>query len=298
MLRRETSDRYRITRAAFDVISVFPSLSALAIPGPVFSAALRVHGYKESAVKNRLVRMVQQGQLSSERVGRTSLYRVHPTLREKLDALRNRVDVPSFDGQFHAVMHAIPESRRPLRDRLTYVANYFDYRPLRPGVLIGFADNSARLTHMVGDVADALDDAWFSFGSLHPHTREVAESWVRRAFVSADVPAKITDLESRARGLIAETEDGGLAQYMDLLYEALWMFNQVSALPAEFAHLSDDDVRLYRVLAQLNGFYWEHCAAEIVDRALEVPAAGLIEYEETGAGTTARAGRTTAQART
>ena len=61
MRRRESHERYRITRASFDVISVFPALAATAVPEPVFSAVSQLHGYGPSAVRNRLVRMVHQG---------------------------------------------------------------------------------------------------------------------------------------------------------------------------------------------------------------------------------------------
>lgn len=235
-------------------------------------------------MKNRLVRMVRQGQLVSERSGRATLYRVHPELYEKLNALRNQVNAPEYDGRFYAVMHAIPESHRPMRDRLNYVSHYFGYRPLRPGVLIGFTDRSEELAQKMGDVTADSDDAWFSFGSLAPHCAEAAEAWVRRAFLSGAVAEKISELEMRVRGLSPDGEFGGLAGYMDLLYEALWLFNEVTALPAEFGHLSDDDARLYRLLARLQGFYVENCGTDVVDLALAVPASRLIEFEESADG--------------
>ena len=283
MRRRVGDEKYRITRASFDVISVFPALAATAVPGPVFSAVLQLHGYGPSAVRNRLVRMVHQGQLVSDRSGRASLYRVHPALQEKMDQLRSRLHPPTFDGHFHMVVHAIPESERQLRDRLTYLARYLEYRALRPGVLLGFVDRSERLSHKLRGAMECSDDSWFSFGTVVPPSEEAAESWVRRAFLCDGVSEKIGALEARIERL-APTGDGGeLISYMDALYDVLWLFNEVAVLPAEFTHLSDDDARLFALLEKLDAFYREHCDIRVVEKALSVPAARLIEYEETDA---------------
>ena len=55
--------RYRITRGGFDVVSVFGSLGAEAVPGPVVTAVLELHGYTESAARNQITRLVQLGML-------------------------------------------------------------------------------------------------------------------------------------------------------------------------------------------------------------------------------------------
>ncbi len=132
----DVGDRYRLTRIAFDVVSVFGCLRAGAVPGPIIVRVLADHGYSASSVRNQLTRMVQRGLISSERRGRVTQYRLSERILSQFRDISGERTPPSYDGRFHAAIYTIPESSRQLRDRVQYVARMLGYRQLRPGVLI------------------------------------------------------------------------------------------------------------------------------------------------------------------
>lgn len=273
--------RYRVTRAAFDVVSVFPTLQAEAVPGPVFAAVLALHGYSESAVRNRLVRMVDQEQLVRESRGTTSLYRVAPALQRRLGEVRQGAVPPAWQGRFHALVFSIPESSRSLRDRVVYVARYHGYRQLRPGVFLAFDDHTegllSRLEPLLTADGHALSE-WAETCWMTPGNEAVARNWARRAFVADGMDEHICRLEARAQALPDGPPATFLPPYMDLLYDAMVSLHDVAPLPREFADLSDAGERIGALFRDLHLRYAQTAGGDVLEHALAVPAARHIEF--------------------
>lgn len=277
----EREARYRVTRAAFDVIWVFPALQAETIPGPVAQAVLSLHGYSPSAVRNRLVRMVDQGQLVRQKRGTTSVYRVAPSLQRRLGEVRRGAAPPQWQGRFHALVYSIPESSRSLRDRLVYLARYHGYRQLRPGVLLAFDDHTEDVSSRLGPLLTAGGHAmseWAEPCWMTPGTEAIARDWVRRAFVADSMDQRIGELEARARALPGGPAAQFLAPYMDLFYEAMLSLHDIAPLPEEFTDLSNAAERIGALLRELHLRYARTVGEEVFAQAMAVPAAQWIEF--------------------
>jgi hypothetical protein len=132
--------RYRLTRGAFDIVSAFGSLRA-----SVITAVLGLQGYQPSAVRNQITRLVQRGLLQRTKAGAATVYSLAEAIQHRFDMLSADAAAPPYSGRFEGVLFAVPESMRSLRDRIVYVSRFAGYRPLRPGVLIGFEDATETL---------------------------------------------------------------------------------------------------------------------------------------------------------
>lgn len=215
--------RYRTKRVAFDVVSVFGCLQASGLPVPVIVSMLREHGYSSASVRNQLVRMVQRGIISSERIGRVSIYRLSDHILSDFGDIAGDHVFPEYQGRFHTIVYSLPEVERGLRDQLQYIARSLGYRQLRPGLLIGCADPSrlllARLPHVPVP-------AWSEAGVLTPDSLAAARRMTNRAFELDAALAQLPPLEERMNALSSVGSAPGtgcaglsLGSFFDLYYD-------------------------------------------------------------------------------
>ncbi len=224
-----SSSRYRMTRAAFDVVSVFGCLGATAVPGPAFAAVLAHRGYSALSVRNELVRLVARGLLDRTAAGRVSVFRRSPALDDGFVRYSGAQEDTGYDGSFRALLVTIPESRRGDRDRVLHVAQHCGYRPLRAGVLIA-------VRHRPGDLRRRLerlveDETGIEHCRLEPESDAQARDWARRAFASAAETAEVADLERQGRAARAASRlDHGT--YFDLFHAVAMAVERTEVLPA------------------------------------------------------------------
>lgn len=270
--------RYRMTRAAFDIISVFGSLGAKAVPGPVFVSMLSARGYSESSVRNQLARLSHRRLLTSTRSGRTTVYRRGHSVEKTYATVAGGSAPPPWAGSFAALLVTVPESRRSDRDRILYSARFLGYRPLRAGVLIGFEDASAMLAEMLHPLAPD-SAAGIEACRLTPVDPTQGRAWVRRAFRLPDLAAEIAALQRRADDA-AKAPELSESAYFDLFHEASMLALRQPSIPAEM--LTDQQTsgaRVQALVKQIAGLWGARLAQPAFVRTSAVPAASLIEFD-------------------
>ncbi|UYG17317.1 hypothetical protein BRM3_02480 [Brachybacterium huguangmaarense] len=282
---RVSPSRYRMTRAAFDLVSVFGCLGAVAVPGPAFAAVLAHRGYSALSVRNELVRLVDRGLLVRSTAGRVSVYRRSTQLDGGFVRYSGAQETAAYDGSFRALLVTIPETRRGDRDRVLHVARHWGYRPLRAGVLIAVReqpdDLSRQLERLVGD------EAGIEHCRLVPESDAQARAWARRAFAAPE-EAEVERLAARVRELGAAPAFGH-REYFDLFHEVAMAIERTEVLPEA---LSDRDggvgVRARRLMAAVVELWAQRMLDEQLAEVLALPAAGLIAWDP---GFWARVGR-------
>jgi phenylacetic acid degradation operon negative regulatory protein len=273
-----TPSRYRMTRASFDVISVFGCIGAVALPGPAFAAVLARRGYSAVSVRNQLVRMVDRGLLRREKAGRVSIYHRAPALGGEFDLYSGAAEPDGFDGSFPALLVTIPEYRRGDRDRVLHVARHCGYRTLRPGVLISVRGRAEelreRLQHAVGD-RDGIDHC-----RIAPESDAQARDWARHAFTTSEDRGAVGRLEERYREL-GQDPAPTHARYFDLFYDAAMLIEDTEVLP-EMLRGQDGDVglRARRLMGTLVEFWATAFAGEQVSEVLSLPGGSLVQWDE------------------
>lgn len=143
-------ERYRRTDRTMDVGFVFGALAAIQLPGPMLVRLLTELHMTESAARNTLAKMVRQGVLVAEPVGRMRRYALSASTLLRYRQVQGAAGPASWEGSFAAVIHQVPESARWFRDRLLYYAAYHGYGTLRPGVLIAVHDRAEHLYERLG----------------------------------------------------------------------------------------------------------------------------------------------------
>ncbi|MDL5158850.1 PaaX family transcriptional regulator C-terminal domain-containing protein [Actinomycetospora termitidis] len=148
------------------VASLFGIAGRSVLPGPAVVALLGDLGLAPAAARRALARMREAGQLTTVRRGRVVDHHLAGAFGASVLRLRDdRGRAPSWDGAFHALLHQVPESARPYRDRLRRAAVLVGYGPWQPGVLISPVDRSAALRDVL---ADAPPEATVVLGRLRP----------------------------------------------------------------------------------------------------------------------------------
>jgi phenylacetic acid degradation operon negative regulatory protein len=134
------------------VAALFGMSGRSSLPGPALVALLGDLGLTAAAARRALARMREQGQLVTTPRGRQVDHHLAGAFRASVERLRDdRGEAPPWDGSFHTLMHHVPESARPYRDRLRRTAVLVGYAPWQPGVLIGPVDRSAALREVLAD---------------------------------------------------------------------------------------------------------------------------------------------------
>ncbi|MGZ1491960.1 PaaX family transcriptional regulator [Brevibacterium sediminis] len=258
--RTDVGDRYRMTRIAFDVVSVFGCLQASGLPGPVIVSVLREHGYSSSSVHNQLVRMVQRGIISSERIGRVSIYRLSEQILSDFGDIAGDHVFPDYAGRFHTIVYSVPEAERGLRDRLQYIARSLGYRQLRPGILIGFADQSRLLSKRLPHIPVP---GWSEAGVLTPESLAAARRMTTRAFELDAALAQLPPLEERMNALSSGGSAPGtgcaglsLGSFFDLYYDVAREVMTHPLLPETLVDGTQPALRFRALMRQCNLEYY------------------------------------------
>jgi phenylacetic acid degradation operon negative regulatory protein len=132
------------------VAALFGMSGRSAMPGPALVALLGDLGLAAPAARRALARMREQRQLVTTPRGRRVDHHLVGAFRASVERLRDdRGEPPPWDGSFHTLMHHVPESARPYRDRLRRTAVLVGYAPWQPGVLISPVDRSASLAEVI-----------------------------------------------------------------------------------------------------------------------------------------------------
>ena len=278
----DVGDRYRLTRIAFDVVSVFGCLRAGAVPGPIIVRVLADHGYSASSVRNQLTRMVQRGLISPERRGRVTQYRLSERILSQFRDISGERTPPSYDGRFHAAIYTIPESSRQLRDRVQYVARMLGYRQLRPGVLIGFADRSGDLC---AQLPDTVDGGWYECTEIVPDSLETAKRMTAVAFGLADAHRQVEEFED-ALAVLAGPDgvpgtgepDLPIGRFFDLYFRIGRAVLEHPLLPAEIVGDCQPSQHFRTAMDRCNLEYYVRYDEQVRQAAAESSVVDLIEW--------------------
>ena len=205
-------------RGAGEVAFLFGLAGRSELPGVALRRMLDDLGHSADATRTLLARMVRAGQLVSHRQGRTTAYALAGEFLVGWERVRQQAMTrPSpWSGQFHAVLHAVPEEHRKFRDALRRTAVLAGYGTLQPGVLISLTDRRHVLAPLleavpagarvrlgtlglsVPDAADAASVAWDLPGLAQTYRDHIERLDSRpgphdlRTFVEAFQPA-LTD---------------------------------------------------------------------------------------------------------
>lgn len=278
----DVGDRYRLTRIAFDVISVFGCLQAQGLPGPVVVAVLAEHGYSSSSVHNQLVRMVHRNILTSERIGRVSIYRLSRRILTGFMDIAGEREAPVFDGRLYSALYSIPESARMQRDRFLYVARMLGYRQLRPGLLLAVTDLSREL---FAQLPADLEPGWCEFASIRASDVEAAKRMTSRAFAveAAALEVPVLELELAALSLDGSQPGVGrpdlsLTKFFDIYYQVARAVMSHPILPPDLVG-PDQPARRFRTLMdRCNLEYYLRFDQQVLECAGALPSFDLIEW--------------------
>ncbi|WP_169510924.1 PaaX family transcriptional regulator C-terminal domain-containing protein [Actinomycetospora chiangmaiensis] len=181
-------DRRQGTPVAL-VAALFGTSGRTDLPGPALVALLGDLGLRPDAARRALARMRDAGQLTTTRRGRRVDHHLAGAFGASVLRLRDdRGTPPPWDGAFHTLLHHVPESARPYRDRLRRAAVLVGYGPWQPGVLISPVDRSAGLREVLADVPP---DASVVLGRLVPD-----DGWVPAGANGAVLPSSGSDAPS------------------------------------------------------------------------------------------------------
>ena len=174
------------------VAALFGTSGRSTLPGTALVALLGDLGLAPPAARRALARMREQGQLATTRRGRRVDHHLTGAFRASVERLRDdRGGAPPWEG-FHTLLHQVPESARPYRDRLRRAAVLVGYAPWQPGVLISAVDRSGALAEVL---ADAPPGASVVLGRLtvddDPSVPTVAAAMARRAWALDDLAADL-----------------------------------------------------------------------------------------------------------
>lgn len=155
------------------VATLFQLSGRTELPGVTLVELLGVFGLSTAAARRHLARMRDDGQLAGVRAGRGTTYRMAGPFGRRVVQLGDEIgtDPPAWDGHFHALLFAVPESHRAYRDRLRRIALLLGYGQLQPGVLISVGDRSGQLTDVL---AECPDDARVTRATIAMETAQAA----------------------------------------------------------------------------------------------------------------------------
>jgi phenylacetic acid degradation operon negative regulatory protein len=165
------------------VAFLFGMIGTPSVAGPVLRRLLADLGVSDDAARALLSRMVRQGQMTSERHGRITLYRLAGQFAVGFRRVRDQPQARGADwpGHFHALLYHVPEKSRDFRDGLRRAAVLAGYGPLQQGVLICPTDRSAVLADELRN-RPAGTEVWLTTLAMDP------EQAARAASIAWDLP--------------------------------------------------------------------------------------------------------------
>jgi len=109
-------------------------------------------GLPPTAARAVILRLRNDGQVTSQRIGRSARYTVGSAVAvaQRRWTEHFREGSPPWDGTFAGLLYDFPERDRPRRDRLRRVARIAGYGLLRPGLLISPDDRWHQLAQAFG----------------------------------------------------------------------------------------------------------------------------------------------------
>lgn len=269
--------RYRITRPAFDVVSVFGSLWAKKVPGPVFVKVLGERGYGPSAVRNQIVRMAARDALFVEKEGRYSIIALAPHLEANFLHLSAGQESPEYDGELSLVLYDIPEADRSVRDRLLYIAGHHGYGKLRSGALVCVQDRSDEVLPFV----ELPPGAWAIATHLRPDSVSDAQDLIERAYGVRDT---LTQIEKLSRQLSAmesafrTTKNVSHNQFYDVFFDAAMIGFQLPTIPPELTRQKHPAVEQARLMDRIMQFHAVALKQREVEIAMQASGVEHIEF--------------------
>jgi phenylacetic acid degradation operon negative regulatory protein len=225
------------------------------VSGPVLRRLLEDLGVSADAGRALLSRMVRQGQLTSERQGRYTRYRLAGEFARAFGRIRDQPQArpTEWPGAFHALLYRVPEQHRDFRDALRRAAVFAGYGILQQGVLIAPTDRSAALAPTLGERPPGTE-VWLTSLAMVPEqaTRAASLAWDLPALgkVYASHIERLTRPESRV--------DGGataLRSYVDLLLPALTDTLREPSLPQVLLPEDWPGAVLRRVIGEFTATY-------------------------------------------
>ncbi len=135
------------------------------LKGSGLRALLGELGLSDDAARALLSRMHRGGQLTAERHGRETTYRLTGSFARGFEHIRQQASArsPAWDGWFHTVLYRVPEESRSFRDALRRTAVMSGYGILQPGILVAPRDYRDQLT---AQLAGKPDQSHILFGRL------------------------------------------------------------------------------------------------------------------------------------
>lgn len=187
------------------VATLFQMSGKTDLPGTALVALLGEFGVGEPAARRHLARMREDGQLAGTRAGRTTRYRMTGAFGERSRRLGAELGTPppAWEGHYHALLFAVPESQRAYRDRLRRVATFVGYGVLQPGVLISVPDRAGELS---GVLSECPPDARVTPATIGMDTGEAARVAVP-AWDLDDVARTLTSHAERLEAALREPGD-------------------------------------------------------------------------------------------
>ncbi len=269
------ANRYRITRPGFDVVSVFGSLWARALPIPVIVALLGERGYSESSVRNQIGRMVSRGAMRAEKVGKYSVVSLAPHVEANFLQVSPAAVAPVYDGTLSLLLYEIPEVSRTCRDKLLYIAEHHGYGKLRSGALLGVVDRS----HEVLPFVELPQGAWATATTLRPVTLRQAQELVERAYGVSEKVQEIEGVSTQVAQLERSYRSPNVlspSKYYDVFFTASMLGFRLPSIPDELTmgpNLAVVQAKLMKALSELHTVALRDAEKAV---ASMVPSADLI----------------------
>jgi phenylacetic acid degradation operon negative regulatory protein len=221
------------------------------LSGPVLRRMLADLGVSPDAARALLSRMCRHGQLSSERHGRITRYRLAGEFARSFERVRDQsmARPAPWTGRFHALLYQVPEEHRAFRDALRRSAVFAGYGLLQQGVLISPIDRSAALSGVLSNPPHGTH-TWLTWLSMVDVDAARAASLAWALPTLAEVYRTHIDRLSQAMAAGGGTEV--LRDYVDLLLPALTDTLREPPLPAELLPPQWPGTALRRVLAEFS----------------------------------------------
>lgn len=272
------ANRYRITRPGFDVVSVFGSLWARALPIPVIVALLGERGYSESSVRNQIGRMVSRGAMQAEKLGKFAVVSLAPHVEANFLQVSPAAVAPVYDGSLSLLLYEIPEVSRTCRDKLLYIAEHHGYGKLRSGALLGVVDRS----HEVLPFVELPQDAWAAATTLRPVSQRQARELVERAYRVSEKLQDIEGVSTQVAQLERSYRSSSVppSKYYDVFFTASMLGFRLPSLPDEVTvgpNLAVAQAKLMKTLLELHSATLRDSEKAVANA---VPSAHLIEYRD------------------
>lgn len=271
----------------FDVLSVFGRLHARVVPAPLFPIVLARQGYTPSAVSNLLSRLAAGHVLLPGAWGRTTVYRRAPGYGTDFTRLAAAGTPPAYAGAFPAFLVPVPgadgaaspdpgDSSDPTAEAHEAFRRA-GYRPLRPGVLIAFADAVSQVQPALDALPPSLQSG-FEPCTLTPRDLGTARDWVRVAWRLGDLGEEI----SRAEASVSEAlDDPDLTEprFHDLFHAVAMLLVHVPNVPSILVTGTGLRKRLVDLMDRLAATWDAQFAESLRATVLAHPSAPFLEFD-------------------